>query len=104
METRSASFKRAEAAFQSQNRLWNKRVQSVDSASNSKAKEKRTFEIQYQIEYPPTLVLEKRRNQHNPDAEASPALAAPASPGRLMPSPRKAYDLKQDIQQLEDSF
>ena len=69
-----------------------------------KAKEKRTFEIQYQIEYPPTLVLEMRRNQHDPDAEASPALAAPASPSRVMPSPRKAYDLKQDIQQLEDSF
>jgi uncharacterized protein (TIGR02231 family) len=69
-----------------------------------KAKEKRTFEIQYQIEYPPTLVLEMRRNQHDPDAEASPALAAPASPARVMPSSRKAYDLKQDIQQLEDSF
>ena len=31
-----------------------------------KPKEKRTFEIQYQIEYPPTLVLEMRRNQQRP--------------------------------------
>jgi uncharacterized protein (TIGR02231 family) len=69
-----------------------------------KAKEKRTFEIQYQIEYPPTLVLEMRRNQHRPDAEASPALAPPASVSPSAPSPRKAYDLKRDIQQLEESF
>ena len=67
-----------------------------------KPKEKRTFEIQYQIEYPPTLVLEMRRNQQRPDAEPSPALAEPASP--FAPSPRKAYDLKRDIQHLEESF
>jgi uncharacterized protein (TIGR02231 family) len=67
-----------------------------------KPKEKRTFEIQYQIEYPPTLVLEMRRNQQRPDAEPSPAAAEPASP--FAPSPRKAYDLKRDIQHLEESF
>jgi uncharacterized protein (TIGR02231 family) len=63
-----------------------------------KPKEKRTFEIQYQIEYPPTLVLEMKRNR---DAEASPALALPSP---AAPAPRKAYDLKQDIRDLEESF
>ncbi len=60
-------------------------------------KEKRQFEIQYQIEYPPTLVLEMRRNAAAPAPAAEP-------PGLLMPSPRKSYDLKRDIQQLEDAF
>ena len=67
-----------------------------------KPKEKRTIEIQYQIEYPPTLVLEMKRNQTNPDAEPSPARAEPSSP--FARSPRRAYDLKQDIRQLEESF
>jgi len=62
-------------------------------------KEKRTFEIQYQIEYPPTLVLEMKRNRA---VEPSPAAVAPGSPAAL--APRKAYDIKQDIEQLESSF
>jgi len=67
-----------------------------------KPKEKRTFEIQYQIEYPPTLVLEMKRNR---DADVSPALAQPSPSERAAaPSPRKAYDLRRDIQQLEESF
>ncbi|MBI5532951.1 MAG: mucoidy inhibitor MuiA family protein [Deltaproteobacteria bacterium] len=65
-------------------------------------KEKRKFEIQYQIEYPPTLVVEMRRNKA---AEPSPAAttrhgASPASPA----PPAKAYDLKRDIEQLENAF
>ncbi|HVY25919.1 MAG TPA: mucoidy inhibitor MuiA family protein [Polyangiaceae bacterium] len=62
------------------------------------AKEKRRLEIQYTIEYPPTLVLEMRRNQ---DTETAPAVAQP-SPSA--PMPRRAYDLKRDIQQLEQAF
>ncbi|MBI3205735.1 MAG: mucoidy inhibitor MuiA family protein [Myxococcales bacterium] len=58
-------------------------------------KEKRKFEIQYQIEYPPTLVLEMKRNQA---AEAARPSAHPS------PAPRKAYDLKQDIERLESAF
>jgi uncharacterized protein (TIGR02231 family) len=60
-------------------------------------KEKRKFEIQYQIEYPPTLVLEMRRNAA---PEPSPAAAHPGSPA----PPRKAYDLRKDIEQLENAF
>jgi uncharacterized protein (TIGR02231 family) len=60
-------------------------------------KEKRTFEIQYQIEYPPTLVLEARRRQA---AEAS--AAAPGLPS--LPARRRPYDIKQDIEQLESAF
>lgn len=67
-----------------------------------KPKEKRTIEVQYQIEYPPTLVLEMRRNREAPEADATaPALAHPSP---VAPSPRRAYDLKQDIRQLEESF
>lgn len=62
-------------------------------------KEKRKLEIKYQIEYPPTLVLEMRRSR---DVEDSPALTAPGMPP--MPAPRKSYDLKENIQQLEDAF
>jgi uncharacterized protein (TIGR02231 family) len=62
-------------------------------------KEKRRFEIQYQIEYPPTLVLEMKRHEA---AEPSPAVAVPGSPA--MPAPRRAYDIKKDIQQLESAF
>ncbi len=61
-------------------------------------KEKRRLEIQYQIEYPPTLVVEMKRNRA---AEPSPA---PAHPGAAPPAPRKSYDLKTDIEQLESRF
>jgi hypothetical protein len=61
-------------------------------------KEKRKFEIQYQLEYPPTLVLEMRRNKAE---EPSLELAAPGMP---MPAPRKAYDVRRDIEQLEQAF
>ena len=70
-------------------------------------KEKRKFEIQYQIEYPPTLVLEMRRNKA---AEHSPAAPRPASPGAAnpfspsSPAPAREYDLKKDIEQLENAF
>lgn len=62
-------------------------------------KEKRKFEIQYQIEYPPTLVLEMKRQKA---AEASPPAARPGSPAPAAPS--RAYDLKKDIEQLENAF
>jgi uncharacterized protein (TIGR02231 family) len=59
-------------------------------------RETRKFEIQYQIEYPPTLVLEMKRNQ---TPEPSPA---PARPGA--PAPRRPYDMKKDIERLEAEF
>ncbi len=62
-------------------------------------KEKRKFGIQYQLEYPPTLVLEMKRRKAS---EAN----APAPPAG-MPAPRfrrKAYDLKEDIERLENAF
>jgi uncharacterized protein (TIGR02231 family) len=62
-------------------------------------KEKRKFEIQYQIEYPPTLVLEMKRNEAG---EAARVAAEPARPAAV--APRKAYDIKQDIEQLEEAF
>lgn len=60
--------------------------------------EKRTFEVQYQIEYPPTLVLEMKRSR---DEEAAPDLAAPSP---LSPAPSRAYDLKREIRRMEESF
>ncbi|MFO0567915.1 MAG: mucoidy inhibitor MuiA family protein [Polyangiaceae bacterium] len=62
-------------------------------------KEKRRLEIQYQIEYPPSLVLEAKRRAA---AEASPAAPFPA--GAALPSPRKAYDVRKDIEKLESAF
>jgi len=58
--------------------------------------ETRKVEIQYQIEYPPTLVLEMKRNQI---PAPNPAAVAPGAP-----APRRAYDLKEDIQRLESRF
>jgi uncharacterized protein (TIGR02231 family) len=57
-------------------------------------KESRKFEIQYQIEYPPTLVLETKRNEAPEPSPAAPALA----------SPPRAPDLKMDIKELEGEF
>ncbi len=62
-------------------------------------KEKQRFEIQYTIEYPPTLVVEMKRNQQQAAPAASPA---PFSPSPA--APRKAYDLKTDIEHLEHNF
>lgn len=62
-------------------------------------REKRKFEIQYQIEYPPTLVLEMKRQRA---ADARPEAARPGSPAP--PAPSRAYDLKNDIEQLEGAF
>ncbi len=59
-------------------------------------KEKRRFEIQYQIEYPPTLVLEMKREKEE---------AATPAPMRRQAAPAAApYDLKKDIEQLEKQF
>jgi uncharacterized protein (TIGR02231 family) len=57
-------------------------------------KEKRQIDVQYQIEYPPTLILEMKRQQA---AEASPG-ARPPSPAPKSPHER---DLKKDIQRFE---
>ena len=58
------------------------------------AKEKRTFQIQYTIEYPPTIVLEMRKNQP----------AAPSPMDSFGPARKRSFDVKQDIQQLEQMF
>jgi len=63
-------------------------------------KEKRRLDIQYQIEYPPTLVLEMKRNAA---ARPAPSLPEPAGVPAAV-APRKAYDIRRDIQELEDSF
>ena len=66
-----------------------------------KAKEKQRFEIQYTIEYPPTLVVEMKRNRAEaakPSASPSPHPSSPVP----APSPNKTYDLKGDIERLED--
>lgn len=70
------------------------------------AKEKRKFEIQYQIEYPPTLVLEMRRDEAR---EVAPVLAQPGAPpppgaAPMSPMPRRKYDLKKDIEMLENQL
>jgi uncharacterized protein (TIGR02231 family) len=62
-------------------------------------KEKRKFEIQYQIEYPPTLILEMTREKAR---QPSPAEAHPSAPA--LPAPRKAYDLKREIEELESAL
>jgi uncharacterized protein (TIGR02231 family) len=76
-------------------------------------KEKRTFEIQYQIEYPPTLVLEMKRNAapapraarhavpRPEDPAPAPSAAPPAPPVPASPVP---HDIKDDIQQLEQAL
>ncbi len=58
-------------------------------------RETRNVEIQYQIEYPPTLVLEMRRDQTPEPAPARPGMPMPAA------APPKAYDLKRDIERME---
>ena len=65
--------------------------------------EKRQIDIQYQIEYPPTLVLEMRRNQTPEPAPAAPRPGMPA-PAPAAAAPRRAYDLKKDIEHLEAGF
>ncbi len=62
-------------------------------------KEKQRFEIQYTIEYPPTLVVEMKRNQ-----QAAPAAAAPDPASPSPPAPRRAYDVKTEIEHLEKNF
>lgn len=60
-------------------------------------KEKRQIDVQYQIEYPPTLVVEMKRQQAaRPSHAASPPSPAPRSP--------QERDLKKDIQRLEAGF
>lgn len=61
-----------------------------------KPKEKRTFNIEYTIEYPPTLVLEMRRKESAPPSPA-PSPFAPAAP-------RRSFDVKKDIEDLERAF
>jgi hypothetical protein len=70
-----------------------------------KPKDKQRFEIQYEIEYPPTLVLEMKRERAGraaatPAPAPAPAAAAPAIPKPA--PPRGPNDLKRDIQELEE--
>ncbi len=58
-----------------------------------KPKETRRFEISYQIEYPPTLVLETKEKRSRMPKQQMDA-----------PSPMKRYDLEEQIMHLEDNF
>jgi hypothetical protein len=60
-------------------------------------KEKRTFQIEYTIEYPPTLVLEMRRNE-----AMQPPATSPSAPARATKHP--SFDVKSDIEQFEQLF
>lgn len=55
-------------------------------------KEKRVFQLQYTIEYPPTLVLEMRKKNEAPQPSPAAPFGAPA---------RRSFDVKKDIEQLE---
>lgn len=58
-------------------------------------KEKRSFDIQYQLEYPPTLVVELNREKKI-EAERPAARPAAAAP--------EPYDLKKSIQRFEEQM
>ncbi len=63
-------------------------------------KEKREIDVQYQIEYPPTLVVEMRRQDALPSHMASPRGAAPSP---AAPAPYED-DVKKHIQKMEAHF
>jgi uncharacterized protein (TIGR02231 family) len=67
-----------------------------------KAKEKREFRISYQVEYPPELILDaRRRRSMEPDAQSPyPAEAAPMA----APAPAKAYDMEEQLVDLEEQL
>jgi len=69
-------------------------------------KEKRRFEIQYQLEYPPSLVLEMKRNAAPQPSRVAPRTETQAAPAPSAPmlAPPAPYDLRKDIQQLEERF
>jgi uncharacterized protein (TIGR02231 family) len=64
----------------------------VRSTMTLKPGEQRELRISYQIDYPPSLVLDVQRRRSQPDAP-SPAAA-----------PRKAYDLEDRIHDMEEAF
>ncbi len=68
------------------------------------AKEKRKFEIQYQLEYPPSLVLETRREERTHTEDQRPQDGAAPNLPMAMPAAPKPYDLKKNIEQLEKAF
>tara|TARA_R110002096_G_scaffold16898_13_gene58143 strand:- start:1615 stop:3537 length:1923 start_codon:yes stop_codon:yes gene_type:complete len=59
-----------------------------------KPKETRTFRISYEVEYPSELVLEARRKRQ----------IRQQSPANDMPSPSKAYDIEEQLMDLEDEL
>lgn len=63
-----------------------------------KPKEVRTYRIQYQIEYPPTLILETKRNR----IEAVPDSPSPSRRKRRPKKKRRDYNLEDDIFELEN--
>jgi uncharacterized protein (TIGR02231 family) len=69
-------------------------------------KEKRKFEIQYQIEYPPTLVVEMRRSKAQDAAAKQAAPATPGHPTHAAPAPATPAprDLKHDIEFMEQQL
>ncbi len=65
-----------------------------------KPKEKRTYRIQYQIDYPPTLILEAKRNRARPQ---QPAPASSPFPGRH-PFGKSKRRLADEIFEMEQNF
>ncbi|MBW2455786.1 MAG: mucoidy inhibitor MuiA family protein [Deltaproteobacteria bacterium] len=65
-----------------------------------KPKEKRTFRIQYQIDYPPTLILEAQRNRARPPP---PSPASSPFPGRH-PFGKSKRRLADEIFEMEQAF
>jgi hypothetical protein len=64
----------------------------VRSTITLKPGEERELRISYQIDYPPSLVLDVQRRRSQPDAPS------PAA------SPSKAYDLEDRIHDMEQAF
>jgi uncharacterized protein (TIGR02231 family) len=72
-------------------------------------KEKRKFDIQYQIEYPPTLVVDMKREKahHAPSRAAAAAADSPfhgAHPSSPAPAAAAPYDVKNDIERFEQTL
>ena len=74
-----------------------------------KPKEKRTFRVAYQVEYPAELVLETRRNRRRPPTRTRPSRSRrpspwQSSPSAPYPSKRRKYKIGEQLMDLEAQF